>query len=227
MKILVAIPVYNNVDNVGEVIQKVLRNKLDVLVINDGSTDGTDRILMSFNDIKVFTIQKNKGKGNALRTAFAMAAKENYTHIITIDADGQHNPEEIGKFVEAVKSSPDSITIGCRDFSHGKIPYKSTMGRMFSNLGFKIVTGINIADTQSGFRVYPLKNLCNISFTKDRYDFEMEILLKAAMVGIQIKDIPISVNYSDKSRKLSNFSPVADSFKIANLLLNNLLQRKH
>jgi len=221
MKILIAIPTYNNEFTISLVIHKVLTTGFDILVINDGSTDKTFDELNKFSKINIISIPKNYGKGNALREAFKWAIKNDYTHLISIDADGQHDPAEIPKFIKQIKDDEDCLIIGSRDFSTAKIPFASRLGRKCSNLAFRLVTGISLFDTQSGFRVYPLRLLTQLS-NKDRYDFEMDMLLNAVFLRIQIKEIKISSHYSQTTKKSSHFKPISDSIKIVKALVYSL-----
>ena len=223
MKILVAIPTYNNESTISQVVREVLKNGLDVLAINDGSTDKTPDELNKISGTNIISVPTNRGKGNALREAFKWAIKNSYTHLISIDADGQHDPAEIPKFIKHLEGHENCLIIGSRDFSLAKVPVTSRLGRKCSNLAFYLVTGVSVTDTQSGFRAYPIK-LLQIS-DRDKYDFEMEMLLNAVMSGIRVKEIKISVIYSKETKKSSNFKPVLDSVKIAKPVFFALLNK--
>lgn len=225
MKILAALPTYNNEATISQVAQEVLKTGLEVLVINDGSTDKTSDELSKISGINIISIPENHGKGNALREAFKWAIKNSYTHLISIDADGQHAPSEIPKFTKQLKEHENCLIIGSRDFTSAKIPFASRLGRKCSNLAFRLITNISLTDTQSGFRLYPLKKLSTLISNKDKYDFEMDMLLKAAMSGIQVKEIRISAHYSEETKKSSNFKPILDTFKIAKPLLFTFCKR--
>lgn len=223
MKILLVIPVYNNVETIWDVIKKSRILNPDILVVNDGSTDGTGNILEYFEKtLNLLNIPVNKGKGNAIREASEWARRNGFSHILTIDADGQHDPDEIDKFLNAIKSTPDSIIIGCRDFSVHGIPFLSRIGRKLSNTAFRILTGVKLIDTQSGFRAYPINTDSKLKCLSNRYDFEMEIILKAALQKINIKEISVSVKYTDKTRQASNFKPLKDTLRIIFLFVRTL-----
>lgn len=217
VKILVAIPTYNNDATISQIIQGVLKTTLDVLVINDGSTDKTLNKLNKISEINIISIPRNRGKGNALRASFKWAIKNGYTHLISIDADSQHDPTEIPKFVKCIKENENCLIIGSRDFYLAETPLSSRLGRKCSNLAFRLITGISLSDTQSGFRAYPLRLLTQLS-NKDKYDFEMDMLLNAVLLGIQIREIKISARYSKETKKYSNFRQVSDSVRIAKTL---------
>lgn len=226
MKILVAIPTYNNEFTIYHVIQEALKICPDVLIINDGSTDKTSDELKKNSGTNIIAIPKNRGKGNALREAFKWGIENAFTHLITIDADGQHNPKEIPIFINHITKDENTLLIGSRDFSSVKVPFLSRIGRKCSNIAFYLATGILLNDTQSGFRVYPLNKILNLTSKKNKYDFEIELLLKAALSGIEIKEIKVSVHYSKKTRKTSSFKPILDSVRIARILIPGILLRK-
>ncbi len=225
MKILTVIPTYNNETTISQVAQKALKNGIDVLVINDGSTDKTSDELSKISGINIISIPENYGKGNALREAFKWAIKNGYTNLISIDADGQHDPAEIPKFIKQMEENENCIIIGTRDFCSAKVPLASRLGRKYSNLAFRLVTGISLTDTQSGFRLYPLKKLSPLISNKDRYDFEMDVLLNAVITGFQVREIKISVHYSKKTGKTSSFKPFLDSIRIAKIFLFALFKK--
>lgn len=217
MKILAVVPTYNNESTISLIAQGVLKTELDLLVINDGSTDKTSNELNRLSGINIISIPQNRGKGHALREGFKWAIKNGYTHLISLDADGQHDPAEIPKFIKQLEDHEDCLIIGSRDFSSTKIPVASRFGRKCSNLIFRLVTGVSLTDTQSGFRAYPLKNITNLISNRDKYDFEMDMLLNAVLFGIEAKEIRISVQYSEETRRTSNFRPILDSVRIAKI----------
>jgi glycosyltransferase involved in cell wall biosynthesis len=214
LRTLIVIPLFNNRHSICQVVKASLRTGFDVLVVDDGSTDsGIDEI--SNFPIKILRHDKNRGKGAALKTAVAWAGKKAYTHIITIDADGQHNPAEAVMFEVAINKAPRSIIVGERKFDGQDVPLTSRIGKIKSNFWLKIITGTNPPDSQCGFRAYPVEALSRINCTAQRYDYEIEILARGALSGIKIESIPISVRYSPETRKNSNFHLLKDNFRCA------------
>ncbi|HPS31560.1 MAG TPA: glycosyltransferase family 2 protein, partial [bacterium] len=155
----VIIPTYNNSGTLASVINGVLKYTDRIIVVNDGSNDLTSEILKQFRNITVVTHPVNKGKGIALRTGFKKAVEMSFRYAITIDSDGQHNPDDLPKFIEKIEANPDSMIVGARNMEQSTVPGKSSFGHKFSNFWYKVETGIDLPDTQSGYRLYPIEKL--------------------------------------------------------------------
>lgn len=157
----VIIPTYNNEKTLARVIDGVLEfgNGKDVIVVNDGSIDSTESILKAYkNKVIVLDYKDNVGKGNALKLGFKKAIELGFDYAITIDSDGQHFPDDIPVFLKASKENPGTLLMGSRDMTHETIPGKSSFGNKFSNFWFKLETGIELPDTQTGYRLYPWRH---------------------------------------------------------------------
>lgn len=222
LKCCVIIPTYNNYKTLQMVIENVLVYTEDVIVVNDGSTDSTSKILIEFPQIQQIHLSKNKGKGNALRQGFKHAESLGYNYAITIDSDGQHFAEDIPKFIEALENDPNKelLLIGSRNMTQVGVPKKSSFGNTFSNFWFWVETGIRLQDTQSGFRLYPLFAMKNLKFYTNKFEFEIEAIVKSAWHGIEVKNIPIQVHYEMVDR-VSHFRPFKDFTRIS--ILNTWL----
>ena len=222
LKICVIIPTYNNERTLKRVIDGVLEITDDLIVINDGATDSTSRILKKYTDITQIYLPKNKGKGNALRVGFKKAEELGYEFSITIDSDGQHYPEDIAVFVNQLEfeTNKNILLIGSRNMNQEAVPGGSSFGNKFSNFWYKVETGIQLKDTQSGFRLYPLKELNKIKFYTSKFEFEIENIVKAAWKGIIVKNVPVKVLY-DEQERVSHFRPFKDFARIS--LLNTWL----
>ena len=222
LKICVIIPTYNNERTLKRVIDSVLEITDDLIVINDGATDSTSRILKKYTDITQIYLPKNKGKGNALRVGFKKAEELGYKFSITIDSDGQHYPEDIAVFVNQLEFeiNKNILLIGSRNMNQEAVPGGSSFGNKFSNFWYKVETGIQLKDTQSGFRLYPLKELNKIKFYTSKFEFEIENIVKAAWKGIIVKNVPVKVLY-DEQERVSHFRPFKDFARIS--LLNTWL----
>jgi glycosyltransferase involved in cell wall biosynthesis len=216
-----AIPVYNNKDTVKVVARKCSAVIKNVVVVDDGSTDGDVFSLLSDMDVVVLNHETNMGKGQAILTAAGYVGKQGGEYMITIDADGQHNPEDIKKFLPIILENDSSLIIGCRDFNTDNIPKNSRFGRRFANLWLQVETGIQIDDCQSGFRAYPVKQLNQLSFRGRHYDFEAEVLAKAAWAGLELKTVPISVYYPVPTERVSHFKPFLDNLRLS--LIHSML----
>ena len=219
------IPTYNNKNTIKEVALACRKYLEHVLVIDDGSTDADVKILLQDTDISVLKHSKNRGKGQAIRTALDFIQKQNGKFMITIDADGQHYPEDINKFIPLLEDDDRSIIIGCRNFQQKSIPEKSQFGRGFSNFWLRLETGVVMSDTQSGFRAYPVRYLMQIKTEGNYYDFETEILVRASWSGLRIKEVPIQVYYPAPDLRVSSFHPFVDNLRIG-LMHIRLLGRR-
>lgn len=216
----VIIPTYNNAKTLKRVIDGVLNYTNHILIINDGSTDETSNILENYKQLYILNLPINKGKGNALQVGFKKALSLNYDYAITIDSDGQHFPNDIPVFLDEVNTTTEPILlIGSRNMTHESVPKKSSFGNRFSNFWFKFETGIKLTDTQSGYRLYPLKHLPKKFFTK-KFEFEIEVIVRTAWKNILVKNVPIQVLY-DPNERVSHFRPFRDFTRIS--ILNTIL----
>lgn len=220
IKACVIIPTYNNHNTLKRVIDGVLQYTPNVIVVNDGSTDITKDILSLYADITQIHLPKNAGKGNALREGFKRAKELQYDYALTIDSDGQHYPEDIPVFLDALEAEEKPVLlIGNRSMNQDGIPKKSSFGNAFSNFWFWVETGIRLEDTQSGYRLYPLQYLPKKFFTK-KFEFEIEVIVRTAWNGVAVKNIPIQILY-DPNERVSHFRPFRDFTRIS--ILNTVL----
>ncbi len=218
--IVVIVPTYNNEKTLGRVLDGVLSYTEDVIVVNDGSTDSTAQILAEYPMVDVISRAKNGGKGLALRAGIKRARSRDFSYAITIDSDGQHYPDDIPSFVEHISQAQQSVLlIGSRNMAHDSVPRKSSFGNRFSNFWFWFETGIKLTDTQSGFRAYPLTYIAKKFYTR-KFEFEIEIIVRAAWAGVKVANIPIRVLY-DPFERVSHFRPFKDFTRIS--LLNTVL----
>ena len=215
-------PTYNNDGTLRDVVERVLRFCTDVIVVNDGCTDTSDEILTSFEDkITVVDYGKNRGKGYALKKGFEKAKELGYDLVITIDSDGQHYPEDIPLFINALEQHPNALIVGSRNFNEENMPGKNTFANKFSNFWFKIQTWVKLPDTQTGYRLYPLKNLPNLCLLTSRYEAELELLVGAAWRGVDLIPIKINVYYPKAEERVTHFRPFWDFLRIS--VLNTFL----
>ena len=220
LNVCIIIPTYNNCKTLERVINGVLEMTTNIIVVNDGSTDDTTSILNNYKQIIVLNVQKNRGKGNALRLGFKKAKELNYDFAITIDSDGQHFPDDIPVFLDALeKENKDTLLIGSRNMTEENVPKKSSFGNKFSNFWFWFETGIKLEDTQSGYRLYPLNKIPNNFFT-NKFEFEIEVIVRTAWKGVSVKNIPIKILY-DPNERVTHFRPFQDFTRIS--ILNTIL----
>ena len=144
-----------------------------------------------------------------------------YHSAITIDSDGQHFATDLPAFIHKLESIGDAVIIGSRNMDQASIPGKSSFGHKFSNFWFKVETGVFCPDTQSGFRLYPLRLLQNMHFFTRKYEFEIEVLVRAAWKGIPVESVPVSVYYAPKGVRVTHFRPFKDFTRVS--ILNTVL----
>ena len=215
-------PTYNNAGTLRDVVERTLQFCPDVIVVNDGCTDTSDDVLSSFEDkITIVDYERNRGKGYALKQGFKKAIKLGFDYAITIDSDGQHFPEDIPLFINALEQHPNALIVGSRNLNQENMPEKNTFANKFSNFWFKVQTGVNLPDTQTGYRLYPLKNVPNLRFLTSRYEAELELLVGAAWCGTDLIPIKINVFYPKAEERVTHFRPFWDFFRIS--VLNTFL----
>ena len=214
--ICAVIPTYNNGGTVADVVRGVLRQGLPVLVVDDGSTDGTADKLAGL-DIKVLRHPRNRGKGRALKTGLEAARKLGYRFALTLDADGQHDPYDIPALVAA--AGERTLVIGSRNIAAEGMSSGSTFANRFSNFWFTVQTGWRLPDTQTGYRIYPLEGLPSLRLLTSRYEAELALLVFSAWKGLRLVPVPVRVYYPED--RVTHFRPFADFFRIS--VLNTVL----
>ncbi len=219
--ICVLIPTYNNAATLGAVVSDVLNYCDDVIVVNDGSTDNTAEILGTFQTIAVVGYPENKGKGYALKKGFLKARELGFSYAITLDSDGQHYAKDIEAFLGANMEYPGSLIVGERRLEGADRSKGSSFANKFSNFWFAVQTFRRLKDTQTGYRLYPLKKLRGLSLLTNRYEAELELLVFAAWHGVRIESVPVDVYYPPKEERVSHFRPGRDFARIS--LLNTVL----
>lgn len=222
LNVVVVIPTYNNHKTIGQVIADVRQYANNVIVVNDGSTDGTAEILDGISGIEVITHPHNCGKGTALKNGLCRAKTAGFRYAITIDSDGQHFAKDIPSFVQEIEQNPDTLLVGSRNIQADNMPGKNTFANKFSNFWFKLETGVNLPDTQSGYRLYPIQKM-NVQkwYYTAKYEFELEALVFASWAGIAVKNIPVNVYYPPEGERVSHFRPGRDFTRIS--ILNTIL----
>jgi len=219
LKVCIIIPTYNNARTLKRVIDSVLDYSPYVIIVNDGSTDATSEILKNYRNLTQIHHPENSGKGMALRNGFKKAMELGYDYAITIDSDGQHFATDISGFIEEIEANGEQLLIGSRNMKQEGVPGKSSFGNNFSNFWFWFETGIRLEDTQSGYRLYPLQKIPKKYFT-NKFEFEIEIIVRSAWKGIPVKNMPIRILY-DPNERVSHFRPFKDFTRIS--ILNTVL----
>ncbi|NDV67007.1 DUF2062 domain-containing protein [Bacteroides sp. 224] len=219
--IVVLIPTYNNDRTLASVLEDVSCYAGDIIVINDGSTDQTESILTTFPQIEVVHHAQNKGKGTALKNGIRLAKEKGFRYAITLDSDGQHFASDIPLFIDEIEKEPDALFVGARNLQAENMPGKNSFANKFSNFWYRLETGNNLQDTQSGYRLYPIQQMGSLKYYTAKYEFELEAIVFAAWRGIKVKNIPIHVYYPPEEERISHFRPLRDFTRIS--ILNTIL----
>ena len=217
--ICVIVPTFNNAETIVDVLQRIAKITRNIIVVNDGCTDDThQRILNSGLEVVYVGYANNRGKGYALQQGFRKAMELGYEYAITIDSDGQHFPEDIPLFLEANKLHKGALLVGARELNPDTMRRGSSFANKFSNFWFNLQTGLELADTQSGYRLYPITRMNPHWIITSRYESELEFLVYSAWKGIEVRNIPIRVYYPPRKERVSHFRPFRDFLRIT--LLN-------
>lgn len=202
MKTLIALPVFNESKHVTAVLNEVVRFADDVLVVDDGSTDGTSQLLSERQDVTVTSFPQNRGYGAALQAAFEYAARHQYDAIVTIDCDHQHEPKRIPQFVAALANH--DIVSGSRYLSVFGDDSAPPEDRWKIN---RIVTaelnrllGLDLTDAFCGFKAYRVDKLAQLSLTESGYAMPLELWVEAASAGLKIRELAVPLIYLEEKR---------------------------
>ena len=221
--ICVVIPTYNNGGTIGRVVAGALEQCDSVIVVNDGSTDATPGILsgLAKEGLTVVTLDRNSGKGAALKAGFRKALDMGFAYAITLDGDGQHYPEDIATMLRANQEHPGALILGSRMMDGADRSKGSSFANKFSNFWLWVQTGRKLDDTQTGYRLYPLKKLYGLRLLTSRYEAELELLVFASWHGVELVPVPVNVYYPPKEERVSHFRPGMDFARIS--VLNTVL----
>lgn len=207
------IPALNAERTVSRVIEQARQHIEPVVVIDDGSTDRTGEVARAAGAI-VLTHELNRGKGGALKTGFAWAREHGYDGVITLDADGQHLPSEIPKFLRERLAGGEDLIIGGRSHLFGQMLPRRRNANRFSAWCIAKCSGVPITDSQSGFRFYSAKLIDGITLRTDGFDMESEVIVRAGRRGFRIVTIPIELGFVD-GLSTSHYKPLKDTLRIA------------
>jgi dolichol-phosphate mannosyltransferase len=201
-RVLTALPVYNEVRHVNPVLDEVVRYSTDVLIVDDGSTDGTSQLLAARHDVETIRHDSNRGYGAALQTAFAFAIRANYDILVTIDCDGQHEPQRIGQLVAACRGA--DIVSGSRYLWNPQGAHRAPAERRQINVQITRELnerlGLSLTDAFCGFKAYRVAALAQLRITEPGYGMPLELWAQAAQLGLRIVELPVPLIYLEEER---------------------------
>lgn len=211
----VIIPTFNHAATVCDISVRAHSLGLPVIVVDDGSTDDTLARLAPLHlaNLHVVSHDRNRGKAAALATGFAKAASLNATHAVTIDADGQLDPEDIPALLAKARLDPDALILGTRPTQIEGCPQRCNVGRRNAGIAVLAQCGLQLSDTQCGLRIYPLALIRRVRCRASRYAFEAEIITRAAWAGFPVREHPVHCRYFPPAKRVSHFKPWADSWR--------------
>lgn len=209
------IPAYNEAERIGPVVEGARRYVDAVVVVDDGSKDETSKVAAAAG-AEVVRHPTNYGKGRALETGLAWAADHGFDAAITLDADGQHLPEEIPRFTDAYRRYHPDIVLGTRMGDHRGMPFVRMMTNFVTSVLISCVAGRRISDSQSGYRLLKCATAGRLTLTGSRFDAEPEILVMASRRGMTIREVPISTVYGTE---VSKIHPLHDTIRFVKLML--------
>lgn len=207
------IPALDAESTVGDVVRGALEHVPHVVVVDDCSADRTAEVAASAG-AEVVRHTQNRGKGAALKTGLVRLSASGFSHAFSLDADGQHYPTEMPRLLAEATAFPESIVLGSRRGDDQDVAPIKRFGNEFANWWVSLAAGRQFADTQSGFRVYPIEQTLALGVRAERYEFESEILILAALRGIEVRTLEIAVYYPPPGKRLSHYQPWLDTCRI-------------
>lgn len=210
-RVAIAIPAYEAAASVGDVVVRVLAIVPDVLVVDDGSRDGTAEAARAAG-AEVHVLPVNRGKGAALAAAFEILFSRGFTGVVTVDADGQHLPEEIPCLLAAAAEA--DLVLGTRDHLFAEMGRVRRLSNRLSSGAISWAAGQRIGDVQTGFRYYARELIERTGFPESRFEAESAVVVRATRLGMRVITTPVRLGYAD-GRTTSHYRPIADSFRIA------------
>ncbi len=209
--VAVAIPAFQAAPSVGDVVIRTLRLMPNVLVIDDGSSDGTAEAARQAG-AEVVSVPVNRGKGHALSQAFDLLFARGHDWVLTLDADGQHLPEEIPKLLERAHGA--DLVLGTRQHLFTQMGRVRQTSNRLSSRAISWAAGESLVDVQTGFRLYAKRVIDTVGFPESRFDAESAVVVRACRHGLRVVDVPIQLGFAD-GRTTSHFRPLIDSLRIA------------
>lgn len=211
MRVAIAIPAYDAAYSVGSVVERSLAIVPEVLVVDDGSRDATAESAHAAG-AEVYSFPHNRGKGAALGAAFTILFSRGFDVVVTVDADGQHLPEEIPRLLE--RASEADLVLGTRDHLFAQMGHLRRMSNRLSSRAISWAAGQLFSDVQTGFRLYARQLIERTGFPETGFEAESAVVVRAARMGLRVVTTPVRLGKAD-GRGTSHYRPVADSVRIA------------
>lgn len=219
------VPAYQAGTTVGSVVAGTRAFLERVLVVDDGSADATEAAARAAG-AEVVRHARNAGKGAALRTGLEALARAGVRRALTLDADGQHLPGQIPVLLAASDADPEAIVVGIRRKAGHEIRRMNRVANWLADRLLRLVARQALPDTQSGFRVYPVAATLALGARASHYDFETEVLLRAARRGMRIVGVPVDVYYPPVAERISHYRPARDTLRIVRTVLRVLARAR-
>ena len=217
------IPALDCEATIGAVVRGTRAHLARVLVVDDGSHDATADAAKAAG-AEVIRHGVNRGKGAALRTGLAALRQRGVTHVLTLDGDGQHLPADVPALLAASAAEPRALVLGARQHEPGSLAPIRVFGNRFANRWVRIACGATFADTQSGFRVYPVAETLALGCRANRFAFETEVLIRAVRMGIPVRSVPVRVYNPPAGERVSHFRGFSDTVRIVLTVIGLLLR---
>jgi glycosyltransferase involved in cell wall biosynthesis len=222
VRIAALVPAYQAAASIGAVVRGVLPVLSPVVVVDDGSSDATG-VEAGAAGATVMRHVENRGKGAALVTGLTELARGGFTHALTLDADGQHLPSEVPKLIAAATRVPRALVVGVRQKAGHEIRGINLVGNWVADRVMTRIAGTVLPDTQSGFRVYPIAATLALGTQGSRFDFETEVLLRAARAGVPLEGVAVEVHYPPVAERVSHYRPWVDTVRIVRTIARVVL----
>lgn len=224
--IVIVIPAYNEEATIEQVVRRALSIGSAVIVVDDGSSDRTAQIVQTL-PVELLKNPINQGKAASLWRGMTAACERGAAAVVTVDADGQHCPEDIPRLIDAARRRPNHIIVGARLRDRQAAPPLRRFANWMADFWISWAAGYHIQDTQSGFRLYPRSLLERINIRVEKahsFVFESEILIEAARMGCYCEAVDIDTLYHESARS-SHYHPARDTLRIIRMVAIKLLRR--
>jgi len=219
MKVKVIIPVYNESSTIGTLVKRIKSIGYKVLVIDDGSKDFSGKIASEAGATVIYN-EKNEGQGASIKKGFEYISKENYDAVVIMDGDGQHDPDDIPRFIRYAEKTKANIIIGNRMDNCFDMPIERyVINRIMSTI-ISLICRQKIPDSQCGFKLIRRDLINKLKLKTRRFDTASEILIKSAKLGFKIHSLPIAANYNSVKSSIKIFP---DTLRFVTLLLKTIL----